>query len=71
MKILVDGRVVQIGEQLPEKISTTYIEYHPIEASMMRIPLMQVAIVKRWLEQLKTKSDVININGLILIKENE
>ena len=70
MRILVDGNLVQIGQQLPEKIGTSYIEYHPMEIGMIRIPSAQIPFVKRWLEELKTKSDIININGTIIIKEN-
>lgn len=70
MRILIDGNVVQIGEQLPETISTAYIEYHPMEAQMIRIPVAQLPLIKQWLQEIKNKSSIVNINGTIIMKEN-
>lgn len=70
MRIMIDGNLVQIGQALPEKISTTYIEYHPMEIGMMRIPSAQTPLIKKWLEELKSKSSIVNINGTIIMKEN-
>lgn len=70
MRILLDGNLVQIGQELPEKIGTVYIEYHPMEAQMIRIPVAQLPLIKQWLQEIKNKSSIVNINGTIIMKEN-